>query len=179
MKNFRLSFLISVLLHLLMLYPILKVSDGQEDGSSGLHDKPPVEWVDIVELKNQLSKKTETESSQEEWSDVESDDSDIGSVPDKEESKQSQSDSSNDCSRYYWGIGILINFRVYNGQEVEEISHVYSGYPAEKNGLRAGDIILESDTHIKSDGPGPVTIKILRGNETFIRTIWRDKICYD
>ena len=90
----------------------------------------------------------------------------------------------------YAGIGALIGKQ--NGKIV--ISEPYEGYPAQKNGLKAGDILLEvsgkstenmttEDVSSLLKGPArkPVTLKIQRPGEKkpFEKEIIREKITID
>lgn len=161
--------MVSVLVHLLLLYPALNIKPEPE-GSDGLDEKVQIEWVEV----NEIVQKQENNDS--ESKELESEEYGVRNT---EYEHKKEKDSYDSCDKFYWGIGILINFVYYEGKLVEEIVYVYKGYPAEKSGLRAGDIILETDAPIKSDAPGVVNIVILRSGEKFSLLVYRDKICHD
>lgn len=76
--------------------------------------------------------------------------------------------------RWYGGIGIQQDWRT------NLVNEVYKGYPADKAGLRPGDIIeKQSEREIRGE-PGTI-IKILvyrqSTGERFVLEITRDKIC--
>lgn len=81
-----------------------------------------------------------------------------------------------ECDKWFGGVGIQITFQNPLGTE---ITQVYSGYPADEAGLRAGDIILWVDSKEIRGEPG-TTVKmiILRGGQELHFSIVRDRICY-
>lgn len=84
-----------------------------------------------------------------------------------------------ECENDMWfgGIGIQQNW------QTGQIQEVYPGYPAEKNGLRPGDIINlvngERKDRIRGEPGTVVVLQIFRPstNEYLTVSITRDKIC--
>lgn len=75
------------------------------------------------------------------------------------------------CDKWYGGIGVYMGWP-------DTISKVMPGYPADKAGLRAGDMIepvYEND--IKGEPGTVVMIRVTRMGKSYIITITRGKIC--
>jgi hypothetical protein len=78
--------------------------------------------------------------------------------------------------RYYIGIGIELHKEIYRGNEAVIVDDVFPESPAEKAGVRAGDIILEVDRQPTSDLKISDVIKrvggVEEGSEVHLK-IWR------
>lgn len=77
------------------------------------------------------------------------------------------------CERYYGGIGIQ---RSYTGDFITE---VYSGYPADRVGMKVGDQILNHTEVIR--GEVGTTVRVILKNKSGILTynLVREKICIE
>jgi C-terminal processing protease CtpA/Prc len=80
------------------------------------------------------------------------------------------------CKKYYTGIGIQTEIQ---NSVNERIWNVFKGYPADQNGLLAGDVILaKSEDDITGPEGTPITLTIMRYGNIFKVTLIRSKICY-
>lgn len=93
---------------------------------------------------------------------------------------QSAPHASDKCEQFYGGIGInQVNTVKVSGEEAKLqviVESVHPGYPAEKAGIKAGDVLLNSDG-IRGDIGTPVTVLTLRDGTPRSYNLTRDKIC--
>jgi len=83
---------------------------------------------------------------------------------------------NDDCKRWFGGIGITVTNLNALGVEILKVHH---GYPAERAGLMAGDVIIHvSDREIRGEVGTEVTLTVLRSGAPIMFTMLRDKICY-
>ncbi len=73
-----------------------------------------------------------------------------------------------DCEDWFGGVGITHSFR--------EIIKVNKGYPAEKAGVKVGDIILNEE-ELRGEVGTEVTMLIIRDGDPLEFTFERGKIC--
>lgn len=98
-------------------------------------------------------------------------------IPEPEKPKPIEGVTECENDMWFGGIGIQQDW------QTGEIQEVYSGYPADKNGLRRGDIINlvngERKDRIRGEPGTTITIGIFRPstNEHLTFTFKRDKIC--
>lgn len=59
-----------------------------------------------------------------------------------------------------------------------EVALVHKGYPADKAGLLAGDV-LKSVEEIRGEPGTQLVLLVVRGSKEFEVTLTREKICYD
>lgn len=151
--------LISILIHLLFAGLIIGGGNCKSGGDSdqGAKNKTQTNDGEIQDKKSD-DKPVEDKSIS----------IDIIQLPKKDESKDK---GVTECKDNFWygGIGIEQNAN-------REIIYIAHGYPAEKAGLKLGDIIL-SDVEIRGEPGTQVTLDIRRGDEMFNITITRDKVC--
>ena len=86
--------------------------------------------------------------------------------------KTAKSTNVKSCDKSFGGVGIIIS-------QLGRISYVASGYPADKAGVLAGDIVLfPTDTKdIKGVVGTEVELMILRGEDTMRFNMIRETIC--
>jgi len=159
----RLFVLISILIHILIGYPVLKDKDGVFISPEERENKSFM--VSIVEMSNKSTKK---QSSQKNSS--------------KEDSvvvlnKKQEEIKTNDCSKFYFGIGIIVVPVFIDQKEYIEIFRVVKGYSGENIGLMKGDVILNSSKPLVGDSIEELTLTILRGKEIIEKTVLRSKVC--
>lgn len=93
----------------------------------------------------------------------------------KKQEKTGIKSISKDCKKYYTGIGI-----VHNGF-FNEISQVASGGPADRAGIKVGDVLAEPTHRIRnqySEGT-VINVPIIRNGITINMRVTIGKICYD
>lgn len=78
------------------------------------------------------------------------------------------SGDSGSCEDWYGGIGIT---------GWDRVERVYSGYPADRAGIKSGDLIISDFNAIKGKPGTPVTVTVLRGNDQLTFSMVREKIC--
>lgn len=59
-----------------------------------------------------------------------------------------------------------------------EIAQVHKGYPADKVGLLAGDVLTAVE-EIRGEPGTQLVLLVVRGSKKFEVTLTREKICYD
>ncbi len=84
-------------------------------------------------------------------------------------------------NEYYWGIGIYSETK----DNCEYVIEVYDGYPAQRAGVLAGDVICHiddvamiGDNLLRGNRPRTMTITIIRDNKYFDIKISREQIWY-
>ena len=98
-------------------------------------------------------------------------------IPEEEKPKPIEGVTGCENDMWFGGIGIQQDW------QTGQIQEVYPGYPAEKNGLRPGDIINlvngERKDRIRGEPGTVVVLQIFRPstNEYLTLSITRDKIC--
>ncbi len=89
-----------------------------------------------------------------------------------EEGQEKPKEDAVNCKDWFGGIGVeMFGF--------DTIAVVYKGYPADKAGIKAGDIISSRSGEIRGEPGTNVLIIIQRKELTLTFNITRDKICYD
>lgn len=156
----RLSFLLSTLLHLLLISVIMfRLDKQQEEERRG-------------NVKNRASIKSKIISVE------------VVDVEEKTEEKgdyaTSKKETVSECKSFYVGIGITSNVVIKNDEFWIQVVKVHEGYPAHKYGLQVGDLILEKEP-IRDGGPvgSVVKLHIDRNGETILLSIPRGKICVE
>jgi len=91
----------------------------------------------------------------------------------------------------FWGIGVAMTLypnaitdRQGNSYPGLLVTDVYPNYPAQLHGLQVNDVIYKVDGKVpngtnedlRSDGPKPITLDIIRYNQTLTLTFNRDWI---
>lgn len=168
--RFRLSFLISILLHLILL-KALWIND-----QDSLNDPNFL----VPSLKNNMN----TEIVEVEILDDENDKDLKKKEKDKETIKSASKPKQepNSCKEFYIGIGVITSFVLieYEGETINanQIVQVYEGYPAHAAGILVSDIIIPKEP-IKDGGPigSPVDLVLIRDGLARKMTLYRDKIC--
>jgi C-terminal processing protease CtpA/Prc len=152
----------SILIHALLLGTlVLRGSDG-EGGSGQSHIKLNI--ADKVSEDNKI-KISIKETPLDDKSKV---------TLKKKESKPKQEYIDHKCKDYYSGIGVQ-----HSGVSCL-ITHVGKGYPADRAGVKVGDLTMKTSS---GDCPGrgplgtPVTIKVMRGSQVLTFHMIREKIC--
>lgn len=84
--------------------------------------------------------------------------------------KEDGEGTSTECEEWYGGIGIIQDFE-------SEITYVAHGYPADKAGIRLGDVIVEQNDEIRGDPGTKLTLNILRNKKKLVFNLVREKIC--
>jgi len=75
------------------------------------------------------------------------------------------------CDHYYGGVGIQ---RSYTGETVTE---VYKGYPADRAGIKVGDIVLNPQNVIRGEVGSTIRIVVYSNRTTTVYNLIREKIC--
>lgn len=186
--NQTIPFIISLTLHLAVFISLsLNLSGNGENGSAEQEGGGPIEVEMISEEQGKapegqndevVPKQVEVEELPElqpppllqEQSEIE--------IPIEEEPpKPVEGITQCENDRWFGGIGIQQDW------QTGKIEQVYPGYPAEKNGLRPGDIINlvngEKKDRIRGEPGTIVVLQIFRPstNEYLTVSITRDKIC--
>lgn len=96
-------------------------------------------------------------------------------VLEKDKPGENKNSSKNDkCDSYYGGIGVQQDILTL------KLLKVYSGYAADRAGLRAGDIIQSiAGEEIKGEIGTTLSLRVIRNSTEFTITIVREKICYE
>ncbi|MEO0271712.1 MAG: hypothetical protein ABIM30_01310 [candidate division WOR-3 bacterium] len=149
----RLSFLLSVLFHLILLFPFLYENEENPHGHGNVYNK-------VIEF--ELFDKQEIQNDEKDF------------VVRKNEIKK-----PNYCDNFYYGIGISVVVMEKEGRMVKEVVEVYRNYPAHRAGIKRGDIILNSNNPLRGNGVEKLELVINRNEELFTLTLFRDKICID
>lgn len=84
-----------------------------------------------------------------------------------------KSTKGEDCPNGRWYGGIGVEHNVLD----QTIQTVVAGYPAEKSGIKIGDVVLGDLEKIKGEPGTPVTIWVRRGIQILRFDMLRDKIC--
>jgi len=167
-----LAALVSLLIHLVFMYTMTGNGNGKngQPGQGGQNQpQPPIKIVIKGADKPSEKKKAELKPAEDTKSKV------VQPKKKKKKPKKVTEDKpkGRDCEKdgWYGGIGIVMA-----GQFVGE---TYEGYPAQKNGLLKGDLIIEpSDGQIRGEPGTTINMKILRGSQLLIKNFKREKICY-
>jgi len=171
-KRILLAALVSLLIHLVFMYTMTGSGDGKgnQPGSGANKPQPPIKIV----IKGSDQK---TDKKVPELKPAEDTKSKVVQPKKKKKPKPKKivedKPKGRDCEKdgWYGGIGIVMA-----GQFVGE---TYEGYPAHKNGLMKGDLIIEpSDGQIRGEPGSTINMKILRGSQLIIKNFKREKICY-
>lgn len=80
--------------------------------------------------------------------------------------------SGKTCPDWFGGIGVTVSLG-----DMQTISTVHKGYPAEKAGLLPGDVITSGFFGLRGVPGTPVSIKVLRNGQEIVFNMVRDKIC--
>ena len=95
-------------------------------------------------------------------------------VKKKKKAQEKQAYIDHKCEKWYSGIGVM-----NNGDGSCLITYVGKGYPADRAGIKPGDLVLKSDLECPGRGPlgTHILVKIMRGTQVLTFDLVREKIC--
>lgn len=150
----RLSFLLSLLFHLILFFPFLYENEENNFSGQGNVYEKVIEF-ELVDKKDVLQNKEDF-------------------VVNKNEVKK-----SNSCDNFYYGIGVSVVLLFKEEEMVKEVVTVYRNYPAYRAGIKPGDVIIKSNHPLRGDKIEKLELVINRNGELLTLILFRDKICID
>jgi hypothetical protein len=83
------------------------------------------------------------------------------------------------CSKYFGGIGIVLDKNHYINEQGPRVTGTADGYPAFKAGIQVGDLILNPPiSELIGDIGSNFVITFIHNNKVFNKKITREKVCY-
>jgi hypothetical protein len=162
------ALLLSIALHVGLLYLLSQRGGGGEEGGNGR--KQQHISVKILDKPSKTETKNEQEKIPEDKGII---------IEQKKKLPPEQIVVDHKCEESYEGIGIQFD---YMSTQMCKISHIAKGYPADRAGLKVGDLLLsDAKSDVDCPGRGPIgsllTLQVVRGGKHFEVTLVREKIC--